>query len=348
MNNFHEHYISYKETIKSALQSLNKLCDHLTLFVVQENNKLIGTLTDGDIRRALANDYTVNDTVEKIMNINFTSLKQGDFTFDKVIEIKKQKLVLIPIVDENLIIKRVINFEKLKSVLPLEAIIMAGGEGKRLRPLTDYTPKPLLKVGEKPIIEHNIDRLAEFGIQQMHISIKYLGHLIEEYFGNGDSKNIAISYIREDQPLGTIGAVSLIKNLNYKYLLVMNSDILTNIDYEDFFMEFITEDADMAVATIPYKVDIPYAVLETKQNKVIDFKEKPTYTYYSNAGIYLIKKDLLKLIPYNLFFNATDLMELIINSGKKLISYPMHSYWLDIGKHDDFEKAQNDVRHIKF
>ena len=225
---------------------------------------------------------------------------------------------------------------------------MAGGEGKRLRPLTEKTPKSLLKVGNRPIIEHNIDRLAEYGVEKIHISIKYLGYLIEEYFQNGEAKNISISYVKEDVPLGTIGAVSLINNLNSNYILLMNSDILTNIDYEDFFMEFVNQDADMAVATIPYKVDIPYAVLETSQNLVIDLKEKPTYTYYSNAGIYLIKKDLIKLIPTNSFFNATDLMELLIKSGKKLISYPLHSYWLDIGKHDDFEKAQEDIKHIKF
>ena len=128
----------------------------------------------------------------------------------------------------------------------------------------------------------------------------------------------------------------------------MNSDILTNIDYEDFFIEFINQDADMTVATIPYKVDIPYAVIETNHNIISSYKEKPTYTYYSNAGIYLIKKEIVKLIPTNSFFNATDLMDLLINSGRKITSYPLHSYWLDVGKHDDFEKAQKDIRFINF
>ena len=348
MKNYHQHFILHNETIKSALQKLNSLQDHLTLFVVEGNNKLVGTITDGDIRRALARDYTVYDTIDEIMNINFIKLVQGDFNFSQILEIKKLKIALIPIVNKKVIVKKIINFEKIKSFLPLEAIIMAGGEGKRLRPLTEKTPKSLLKVGNRPIIEHNIDRLAEYGVEKIHISIKYLGYLIEEYFQNGEAKNISISYVKEDVPLGTIGAVSLINNLNSNYILLMNSDILTNIDYEDFFMEFVNQDADMAVATIPYKVDIPYAVLETSQNLVIDLKEKPTYTYYSNAGIYLIKKDLIKLIPTNSFFNATDLMELLIKSGKKLISYPLHSYWLDIGKHDDFEKAQEDIKHIKF
>ena len=348
MRDFRNHLLLYNQTIKDALKRLNTLDDHLALFIVDDNDTLIGTLTDGDIRRALVSDYIVDDVVEKVMHREFTSLVLGRFNMDQILEIKKRKLALIPIVDDQLTIKRLINFEEMKSVLPIEAIIMAGGEGKRLRPFTETVPKPLLKVGNKPIIEYNVDRLAEYGVQQIHISIKYLGHLIEEYLQNGDSKNISISYVSEGSPLGTIGSVSLIKNLNCDYILIMNSDILTNIDYEDFFIEFINQDADMAVATIPYKVDIPYAVLETNQNLVIDFKEKPTYTYYSNAGIYLIKRSLIDLIPQNEFYNATDLMEVLINSGRKLISYPLLSYWLDIGKHDDFEKAQEDIKHIKF
>jgi dTDP-glucose pyrophosphorylase len=348
MRDFHSHIILYSETIKNALKRLNTLDGHLTLFIVDENNKLIGTLTDGDIRRALVVDYSVEDVVEKIMQRDFTSLVQGRFNVDQILEIKKRKLSLIPIVDDKLSIRRLINFEEMKSILPIEAIIMAGGEGKRLRPLTETVPKPLLKVGNKPIIEYNIDRLAEYGVQQIHISIKYLGHLIQQYLQDGDSKNISISYVCEEKPLGTIGSVSLIENLSCDYILIMNSDILTNIDYEDFFIEFINQNADMAVATIPYKVDIPYAVLETNHNLVVDFKEKPTYTYYSNAGIYLVKRSFIDLIPKNEFYNATDLMELLIKSNKKLISYPLLSYWLDIGKHGDYEKAQVDIKHIKF
>ena len=348
MKDFSIHCLLHTESIKTALKRLNILKDHLTLFIVDENNTLIGTLTDGDIRRALIENCSIEYSVDKIMNKEFTSLVQGDFKFEQILEIKNRKLALIPIVDDKFKIKRLINFEKMKSILPLEAIIMAGGEGKRLRPFTEKLPKPLLKVGNKPIIEHNVDRLAQYGIQQIHVTVKYLGHLIEEYLNNGETKNISISYVNEDYPLGTIGSVSLINDLSYNYILIMNSDILTNIDYEDFFIQFINQDADMAVATVPYKVDIPYAVLETNHNIVIDFKEKPTYTYYSNAGIYLLKKGLIDLIPKGKFFNATDLMELIIQSEKKLISYPLHSYWLDIGKHDDFEKAQEDIKHIKF
>lgn len=347
MRNYSQHLIPCKESIKSALKRLNSV-DELTLFVVDEEGTLVGSLTDGDIRRALVNDYSIDDTIDKIMFKDFSYLVHGQFTIDQVLEIKKKKLSLIPLVDNKRAVKRLINFQTAKSLLPVEAVIMAGGEGRRLRPYTESIPKPLLKVDDKPIIEYNIDRLADYGIQKIHISIKYLGHLIEEYFKDGDSKNIFISYVTENDPLGTIGSVTLIEKFEEEYIIIMNSDLLTNIDFEDFFIEFINADADMIIATVPYKVDIPYAVLETNENKVMSFKEKPTYTYYSNAGIYLLKKEAIQHIPRNTFFNATDLMEKLIKEGKKVLSYPLLGYWLDIGKHDDFQKAQEDVKHIVF
>jgi NDP-sugar pyrophosphorylase family protein len=223
---------------------------------------------------------------------------------------------------------------------------MAGGLGQRLRPLTLNTPKPLLKVGSKPIIEHNIDRLAMFGIDDFWISVKYLGEQIQNYFGNGEFKNISIEYIWEDEPLGTIGAVSKIDNFKHDYILVTNSDLLTNIDYEQFFLDFINQDADLAILTIPYNVSIPYAVLETQMGEVKSFKEKPTYTYFSNGGVYLMKKDMLNYLPKNDFYNATDLMEELIHKSHKVISVPFNGYWLDIGRHEDYEKAQIDIKKL--
>ena len=230
----------------------------------------------------------------------------------------------------------------------IDAVVMAGGLGIRLKPLTDNTPKPLLKVGEKTIIDYNIDGLIKYGINNFWISINYLGNQIKEHFGNGNSRNVKIEYVDEDFPLGTIGAVRKINDFKHDYVMVTNSDILTNLNYEDFFKDFIEKDADMSVVTIPYDVKIPYAVMETEKDNVLSFIEKPTYTYYSNGGIYLIKKSILKNIPENTLFNSTDLMELLLEKKLKLISYPMHNYWLDIGKPNDYLKAQNDIKHIKF
>lgn len=347
--NAEEHLIPKSATIRQALEKLNNLGNYLTLFVVDSSRHLKGTVTDGDIRRGILRGISIDELVEQVMNTSYTFLQNENITFDSVKAIQEKQLTLIPIVNNEGKILRVINFEKIKTVLPVDAVIMAGGEGKRLRPMTEHTPKPLLKIGEKPIIEYNIDRLGEYGIENCYITIKYLGDQIRDYFGNGNSKEMKISYIEESgDPLGTIGSVSLIDSFAHDSVLVMNSDLLTNVDYEDFFLEFKESGADMVIATIPYQVTIPYAVVETEENKIVGFKEKPTYTYYSNAGIYLIKRKVLNFIPRGKFYNATDLMDYLIANNGKVITYPLHCYWLDIGKPEDFQKAQHDIHHIKF
>jgi len=308
----------------------------------------LGSLTDGDIRRGLIDGVEVTDNVNKIIQPNPKFIRKGEKNLEKIIEYREGNYRILPVLDDNNIVVTVINFRLIRSYLPVDAVIMAGGKGTRLRPLTEHTPKPLLKVGSKPIMEHNLDRLALYGIDDFWISVKYLGEQIEDYFGNGRQKNINLSYVWEDKPLGTIGAVSKIDDFSHDYVLLTNSDLLTNLDYEHFFLDFKNNDADLAVVTIPYQVNIPYAVLETNNGQVVNFKEKPTYTYYSNGGIYLIKKSALKYLPKESFFNATDLMEKLIEDGKKVVSYPLSGYWLDVGKHEDFEKAQRDIEQIKF
>lgn len=347
MTEYKRHLILSNTTIKKALFKLNELSQDAILFVVDKNEKLLGSLTDGDVRRGLIKGFTLNDIVDDIIQDNPRYINKGDNNLQKVIEYREGNFRIVPVVDENHIVINVINFRKIKSYLPIDAVIMAGGKGQRLKPLTDNIPKPLLKVGDKPIMEHNLDRLVMFGIDDFWVSIKYLGEQIEEYFGNGKEKNIVINYIRENSALGTIGAVSKIKEFKHDYILVTNSDLLTNIDYEYFFLEFIKQDADLAILTIPYQVSIPYAVMETQSGRIKSFKEKPTYTYYSNGGIYLMKKEMLKYIPEETFFNATDFIEELINNDLKVISFPFVGYWLDVGKHEDFNKAQIDIQNIK-
>jgi NDP-sugar pyrophosphorylase family protein len=233
-------------------------------------------------------------------------------------------------------------------LLPVHAVVMAGGEGRRLRPHTEKVPKPLLDVGGKPIIQYNLEHLARYGIESMTISIRYLGQQLKDTFSDGQQFGWQVDYVEEDQPMGTLGALRMLSNFSSKHLLVMNSDLLTNIDFEDFFQEYTAHDADMAVATIPYRVKVPYAVLQTEGNRITQFEEKPDYVYYSNAGIYLMRRDLVSLIPENEMYNATDMMERLIADGRKVISYPVRNYWLDIGNPEDFAKAQEDIRHIHF
>ena len=313
MRNFRDHLISSGETIKEALIKLDILAKDAILFVVDENDVLIGSLTDGDVRRGLLKRITIDDVVNNIIQPNPRFIRKGDRDISKVIEYREGNFRILPVLDKDSKVVNVINFRETRSYLPVDAVIMAGGRGTRLQPLTDTVPKPLLKVGNKAIMEHNVDRLALYGI-----------------------------------PLGTIGAVSKIKNFEHDYILLTNSDILTNLDYEHFFVDFLEQEADFSVVTIPYKVNVPYAVLETDERQITNFKEKPSYTYYSNGGIYLMKKSVLKYIPEEVFYNTTDLMEKLIEEKKKVISYPLSGYWLDVGKHEDFEKAQKDINQIKF
>jgi NDP-sugar pyrophosphorylase family protein len=230
----------------------------------------------------------------------------------------------------------------------MQAMIMAGGEGRRLRPLTEQTPKPLLRVGDKPIIQYNIEHLVRYGIDRITISIKYLGNQLRDYFKDGSEFGCRIDYIEEENPMGTIGALAQIRDKVDGPVLLMNSDVLTNIDLEDQYLNFISNQASLSVATIPYPVKIPYAVFETAGTDVKALKEKPELIFYSNAGIYMIQKEAVHHIPADEPYNATDLMEVLISKGSKVLSYPLHGYWLDIGKPDDFQKAQEDVKHIRF
>lgn len=347
MRKYTDHLILLGSKIKDALLQLNELNLDNILFVVDKNNKLVGSLTDGDIRRGLINGIGIESFVDQIIQLKPKYIVKGDNNIEKIIEFREGNYKIIPVVDSNIEIVNIINFRKIKSYLPIDAVIMAGGRGQRLQPFTNTVPKPLLMVGDKAIMEHNLDRLALFGIDDFWVSVKYLGEQVESYFGKGIDKNIKIEYVWENEPLGTIGAVAQINNFKHDYVLVTNSDLLTNLDYEQFFLEFINQEADLAVLTIPYQVNIPYAVLETNSGIVKSFKEKPTYTYYSNGGIYLMKKEMLKHIPQDTFFNATDLMEELIKQKLKVISFPFSGYWLDVGKHEDFEKAQVDIKYIK-
>lgn len=341
-----KHCIGHSQSISEALYQLNELGQELTLFVIREGS-LVGTLTDGDIRRGLLKRISVDDPVELIMFTKFSVIRNGSYSLQEIEKVRSRGVNILPVVDDRNKILKLLNLSELQTILPIDAVIMAGGEGRRLRPLTESIPKPLLVVGNKPILEHNVDRLINFGIENFWISINYLGDQIENFFKDGSSRGVNINYIKEEKPLGTIGAVKRIADFNNDHVLVINCDVLTNMDYQDFYSDFLNTGADLSVVTIPYTVNVPYGVLETSNGHIISFKEKPTYTYHSNGGIYLIRKQILKHIP-DRFFNATDLMELLIQKGDKVTSYPLRSYWLDIGNPDDYMKANEDIKHLRF
>ena len=333
--------------LKEALIKLNANTTMQTLMVESEG-KIVGTITDGDIRRGLINGLGHQNPISDFMLKSFTFLIKGEYEQDKIDAIKAKQLKIVPELNADMSLHRIINFNDVKTILPIDAVIMAGGIGSRLMPLTANTPKPMLKIGGKPIMEYNVDLLKSYGVRHLTLSVKYLANIIEDYYKDGDSKDLSITYITEDEPLGTIGAIKQIPVFYNDYILVMNSDLLTNINLESMFNELINFEGDMIVATTDYKIQIPYGVIESNGNRLTALKEKPTYTYYSNAGIYIFKKSLTNLIPDHSFFNATDFLEKLLSEQKKVLHYPIKSYWLDIGKHEDFDRAQKDVKNLRF
>ena len=345
MNN---HIINKDVTLLKALTRINTLApEPLVLFVVDDDNRMVGTLTDGDSRRALIAGASVNDKAEKIMLRKFCFIRQDDIT--NVQEIRHQKemqMKLVPILDNEKHIVDIINLEKYKTRLPIDVVMMAGGKGERLRPLTEKTPKPLLPVGDKTIIDHNVDRLINYGVQHISVTVNYLKEQIEEHYDQ-PRKGVKIHTVREPKYLGTIGSIRFVKEFYNDTVLVMNSDLFTNINYEDFYLHFKEHDAEMSVAAVPYTVSVPYGIFDLDGRDIRGLIEKPTYNYYANAGIYLIKKSVLDEIPENTFFNATDLIEKLIDKNKKVIRFPLNGTWIDIGNPQEYKKANELVKHLK-
>ena len=343
-----DHFINQNITLLEALARINALApEPLVLFVLDEKNRMVGTLTDGDSRRALIAGASVNDKVENIMHKEFNFMRLD--AIDDVCEIRHQKemkMKLVPILDKDKHVVDIINLANFNTRLPIDAVLMAGGKGERLRPLTEKTPKPLLPVGGKAIIDHNIDRLISYGVKNINVTVNYLGEQLEEHFKE-PKDDIKILTVREPKYLGTLGSIRFVKEFYNDTILVMNSDLFTDINYEDFYLHFKEHNAVMSVAAVPYTVSVPYGIFDLDGRDIQGLIEKPTYNYYANAGIYLIKKSSLDEIPDDTFFNATDLIEKLIEEKKKVIRFPLNGTWIDIGNPQEYQKAKDLVRHIK-
>ena len=280
------------------------------------------------------------------MHRNFNFLREGENNDVEDLRHQKElKMKLVPILDADNHIVEIINLDKYITKLPIDAVLMAGGKGVRLRPLTEKTPKPLLPVGDKAIIDHNIDRLISYGIKHISVTVNYLGEQLEDHF-QSPRDGIQIETVREPYFLGTIGSVKFVKEFYNDTILVMNSDLFTNIDYEDFYLHFKKHKADMSVAAVPYSVSVPYGIFDLDGRDIKGLIEKPKYNYYANAGIYLIKRAILNEIPEGEFFNATDLIEKLISEGKSVIRYPLNGTWIDIGNPQEYQKAKDLVKHL--
>ena len=327
-------------TIRAALEALNRSDGHQTVFVLDEEGHLIGSVTDGDVRRGLLAGSVVDSPVMQVMNPKPRRLVRGDDASDLVGGLKSQGIRLLPVIDREGRLVQVKDLDGLESILPIEALIMAGGRGERLRPFTDTMPKSLINVGGKPIIEHTLGLLKRHGIERTSISVNYLRERIKEHVGDGAAWGLQVRYVEEDLPLGTAGALGLMSEVKFDTILLMNSDLLTDVALDAMYRRFKASDADLAIATTDHLVDLPYAVMDVEGERIRSFREKPSLAFPCNAGIYMMKKKVLERVPRGAPHNATDIIQDLLNSGRMVIAFPISGTWFDIGKHEDLERAR--------
>lgn len=336
-----QYLIAQSDSIAHALSELNALSNAtMTLIAVDDNHRPVGTLTDGDIRRALLAGHTLDSPVSAAMNREFKYVCKSDARLLSFQSLRDRGIRLLPVTDFDNRLIDCIDLTQRLGALNIPALIMAGGRGERLRPATLTTPKPLLSLAGKPIIDYTIDLLNRYGITDITVSTRYLAEQIISHF-----ENTGIKCIIEDEPLGTIGAISLLDNSEVDTVIVMNSDLYTDIQLDEMLRHHIESDAVITVAAIPYTVSVPYAILTTDESGVTGLTEKPTYSFYANAGIYLLNTKALSFVKYNERLDATELIEGAIARNLRVSYYPISGTWIDIGTPADFKHADELIRH---
>lgn len=347
MKNIEHLLITENITIKEALKVIDKGAIRIAL-VVDENNKLLGTLNDGDIRRGLLKNYTLDDSIKDLYFKNPT-VALIDESKEKIIQKAiKNQVYQIPIVDENNYLVDIVNLTTLLNVTKKRnrVILMAGGLGTRLRPLTEDIPKPMLKVGNKPILETIIKNFALHGFVNITISLNYKAEIIREYFKDGSDFGVNIDYVEESTRLGTAGALSLLEEQPNDPFFVMNADLLTDVNFSNLLDFHCFGNANATMCVREYEYQVPYGVIEIENSSIASIVEKPIKKFFVNAGIYVLSPNIFEYIPKNEFFDMPTLFNILIGQQKKVLSFPIHEYWLDIGRISDFEQAQIEFNNL--
>ncbi|MCH5220731.1 MAG: NTP transferase domain-containing protein [Muribaculaceae bacterium] len=332
-----------------ALQQLNNLSGGaMTLFVVDCDGKALGTLTDGDIRRAILKGVSLDRPVVDAARRDFRYVDAADIDVAALRNFREAGITLIPILDKNRQIVDIIDLSSQCTLLPLKAVLMAGGKGERMRPATITTPKPLLQIEGKAIIDYNIEALMACGINDITVTTHYLAEQIDAHFSKPIA-GVSVKTVHEDAPMGTIGAVALTDVAQCPGdTLVMNSDLLTTISFEEMYLSHKQRNADVTIAVVPYQVSVPYAILSidgSDSESVTGIEEKPAYSYYANAGIYIFSNKLLSTLSKDERCDATDLINRAIGEGLKVTYYTIKGTWIDVGSPVDFRQAGELMRH---
>lgn len=342
MNNWKKAIIYIDSTIQDVIKNISDSGIRICL-VKDKNDCFIGTIADGDIRRALLEGLILKDKIKKIINYN-SLIATPKMPRDELINLMiKNKIYQIPIVDSSNKIIGLSLWDDFNKPLEYEnkMILMVGGRGTRLQPHTENCPKPMVKVGGSPILEHIILKAKKNGFSNFYLAINHLGHVIEDYFGDGKKFNVNIQYIREKNTLGTAGAISLINSKPNEPFVVTNGDVLTDIDYSKILDYHIKHNACATMAVRIHELQHPFGIIETNGLDIISVNEKPIITNYINAGIYVLSPDAINELDINTHCDMTSLFEKLKNKNKSIIVYPMHEPWLDIGHPNDLIKANN-------
>jgi len=315
------------------------------LLLCEEEQKLAGILTDGDIRRAILRGMSFERPCSAIASRDPVVASPSMSQADVLCLMDSFDVNHLPVVDaDRLIVGLLLRSDLVTLDRPaLSAVIMAGGFGTRLLPLTEQLPKPMLPVGDRPLLERTIERLREAGIHRVNITTHYLSEQIVNHFGDGRAFGVEMNYVTEDRPLGTAGGLKLMEALD-EPLLVMNGDIMTAVDVRDMLAYHRKHGADVTVGVRPYELQLPYGVIECSGSYIHSVREKPLLSFLVNAGIYLLEPSIHRYIPDGQHFDMTDLIQRLIEEGRLVASFPIVEYWLDIGQHADYEQAQEDIK----
>ena len=335
------HLVWQGTLLRECLVALNRLSgDNMTLFVIDDDGHMIGTMTDGDIRRSLIGGAGTRTSARALMCSHFMAMSDDDVPCQRIREARKRGISLLPVLYEGYVTS-VIDLRRQRAILPIDAVLMAGGRGERLRPLTLDTPKPLLRVGGKCIIDYNVDELAANGIRHIWVTVNYLKEQLIDHFTRDRENGVSpqVTCVEEPKRLGTMGSLSLVQGLTQPQVLVMNSDILTTLDFERLYMAHVESGAALTMAVVPYTVSVPFSIIRTEGSAVVGLTEKPTYNYFAGAGVYLMDRALVDRIPEGEYLDAPDFIESLIASGMKVGYFPIDGTWIDIGSPDDYRYA---------
>lgn len=347
MKNWRETLLPPSADLRQAIETIDASAMQIAL-VVDDGMHLLGTVTDGDIRRGILRGVTLDQSIGQIMNTQPTVAKADEPREQMLANMQLRQLHRIPVVNDQ---RQIVGIEFIEELIQPSAkenwvVLMAGGLGSRLRPLTDDCPKPMLRVGNKPLLETIIENFTEYGFRNFFISVNYKADMVKDYFGDGARLGVKIRYLEENQKLGTAGALSLLPETPAAPLLVMNGDVLTKVNFRQLLDFHASHHSAATMCVREYDFQVPYGVVRIDRHRIVGIDEKPVQRFFVNAGIYVLNPEVLASIPAGNYFDMPTLFETLIAKEEETVVFPIREYWLDIGQLADYDRANGEFTQV--